>query len=232
MRRERSFGLGSGRPSDLPPGPSPRTALPVRQGCPQHLDDHLHRLAAGATALGQPAPWVLSEGPRISAWLIEVCAEEDAALRLQLWTGGGLITARLEPLPSPPDPCRLLDLLHPLDARRGDPLITHKGLAGDWSDDILAQARRSGADDALLLWSDGTLAETAIAAVGVELGDMLVLPPPAGRVASLAEQVDLPAWAEQRGLRLARSALTSTQARQGRLWCLNALRGIWPATLL
>lgn len=155
-----------------------------------------------------------------------------SALRLALHPALGLLRVRMEPLPSTPLPYLLAPMTHPLAQRRHDPLLQHKGLGGPWGAAVLAEVRTLGAADALLLWADGSLAETAIAAVGVEQEGVLTVPFPEGRVASLAEQLDLPAWAAQRGLRIEQASLGLPQARQGQLWCLNALRGIWPAQLL
>ncbi len=234
MNRDRCFGPGfSGAPSALflNEDPLPRTALPVFRGHPRHLEAHLLRLGAGASALGQPVSWLSGLQAEITAWLASATPEEDAALRLVLHPGQGLLSARLEPLPSPPQPCRLAAMSHPLSERRGDPTVIHKGLSGPWGLAILVAVRQLGAEDALLMWPDGTLAETAIASVGVESGGALRVPPPQGRVASLAERLDLPGWAGSRGLRVVPGDIPLACAREGRLWCLNALRGIWPATL-
>jgi branched-subunit amino acid aminotransferase/4-amino-4-deoxychorismate lyase len=140
--------------------------------------------------------------------------------------------ARLEPLPVSPDPYRLVVMPHPLNEGRSDPQAPHKGLSGPWSAAIRTEAQRLGGEDALLLWPDDTLAETAIAAVGLEVNGTLLLPPPEGRVASLAERLDLPAWAAGRGLRIEAAPIPRSRTQEGRLWCLNALRGIWPASLM
>jgi hypothetical protein len=71
-----------------------------------------------------------------------------------------------------------------------------------------------------------------MAAVGIELGGVLWMPPPEGRVASLAECLELPAWAQSRGLQIETAELHPSLALEGQLWCMNALRGFWPATLL
>lgn len=207
----------------------PRTALAVRQGEAQHLAAHLARLEAAARALGEPAGWVRDLAGPLGAWL-SAEAVEDAALRLRLHPGQ--MEARLESLPTAPQPYRLLVRPHPLGARRGDPILIHKGLSGPWGRDLLSEARGLGAEDVLLVWPDGTLAETAIASVGIELGEELMVPLPMGRVASLAERLDLPAWAAARGLRRVEAPVTLKEAASGRLWCVNALRGIWPATIL
>jgi branched-subunit amino acid aminotransferase/4-amino-4-deoxychorismate lyase len=182
--------------------------------------------------MGHPVDWLLPLQEEIEGWLGSAIPHQDAALRMVLHADSGLLSAWLEPLPIPSQPYRLALIAHPLGERRWDPAITHKGLSGPWGLEVLASVRSLGADDALLLWPDGSLAETAIAAVGVELKGILRVPPPPGRVASLAERLDLPAWAKSRRLRIEREAIPQALAQEGQVWCMNALRGIWPATLL
>ncbi|NWJ39549.1 MAG: aminotransferase class IV [Geothrix sp.] len=233
MKTDRWFGPDLGRPFD-PPSPTqvalPRTALPVHRGLPCHLEAHLLRLQAGAAALGAEVPWLPGIQAELEAWL-GADGPADVALRLVLHPEAARLAARLEPLPTVLHPYRLRVLPHPLQARRGDAAIVHKGLAGPWNQAVLSAAREAGAEDALLLWSDGTLAETAIASVALERGEFLIVPPPLGRVASLAERLDLPDWARARELRIEVGSLPLASAREGRLWCMNALRGIWPAVL-
>ena len=182
--------------------------------------------------MGHALAWLPDLQTDIANWLGSAVPGEDAALRMILYPTVGLLSARLEPLPPAPDPWRLALMPHPMSARRGDPILVHKGLAGPWWTEVWSEAHRQDAEDALLLWPDGTLAETAIAAVGVERGGILRMPPPQGRVASLAERLDLPGWAEAKGLRIERGDIPLALAREGQLWCMNALRGIWAATLL
>jgi branched-subunit amino acid aminotransferase/4-amino-4-deoxychorismate lyase len=209
----------------------PRTALPVRQGLPLHLEAHLERLRAGAAALGSGVPWLAGAGLELSQWLGGQDLPE-AALRLELSLDRQRLEARLEPLPRASSPFRLAPMPHPMGDLRPQPLARHKGLSGPWRPEALAGARQRGAEDALLLWPDGTLAETAIATVALEREGTLILPPPQGRVASVAERLDLPAWAEARGWTLHLGPIALGDCEGGQLWCLNALRGLWPATLL
>ena len=227
------FGPGAAAwPADrpLPASGGPRTALRVTGGRPSHLTAHLDRLRAGAEALAEPAPWIVGLEGVLEAWVATEAAR-DGALRMVLHGPEGLVSAHLEPLPETPEPYRLAPLRHPGGDLRGNPLARHKGLSGPWRPGVLAEARTRGADDALLLWPEGTLAETAIAALALEVGGVLALPPPEGRVASLAEALDLPAWAAARGLAMRWESLHLDQVADGRLWCLNAVRGIWPAIL-
>lgn len=235
MNVARQFGPGSSH--QAPAGSSetdrrPRTALPVFGGVARHLEAHIERLEAGAKALGQPVDWLGGLRSDLVAWLEQAVGTEEAALRLVLDPGAALLSARLEPLPTAPRPCPLALLPHPLGARRLDPTLRHKGLGGPWGKDLLAQAQGLGAQDALLQWPDGSLAETSMAAVGIERGGVFWVPPPEGRVASLAERLELPGWAQARGLRIETAVLPPALAINGQVWCMNALRGFWPATLL
>ncbi len=235
MNEARQFGPGLLRPAhgSLPGSDQrPRTALPVSRGVPRNLEAHFNRLEAGAAALGQAVDWLGSIRAELEGWLDSKKGPNETALRLVLDPEAAVLFARLEPLPAPPRPCRLVPLPHPLGTRRLDPTLRHKGLAGSWGKEVLAEAGRLGAQDALLLWPDGSVAETAIAAVGIETGGVLKMPPPEGRVASLAERLELPAWAQSRGLRIETAVLPLSLTIEGRLWCMNALRGFWPATLL
>ena len=107
-----------------------------------------------------------------------------------------------------------------------------KGLDGPWSATVLAQAQALGAEDALLVWPDGGLAETAIAAVVLVKGGEALVPPLGGRVISLAESECLPTWARARGLSVRAAPLSLADLPGGELWCLNAVRGPWQVECL
>lgn len=188
---------------------------------PEHLQAHLSRLEAAAE---EPVPWLSEVIEELHAW----AGSTPAALRLRLDARHGQLWARRESLPATPHPYRLLPLPHPLPPL-GAP--RRKGLDGRWEAAPLAAARAFGAEDALLLWPDGTLAESAIATVAWERGRELLLPPPGGRVAGLGERLTLPGWAAARGLSLHTSPIHLAELGDGRLWCVNALRGVWPAEL-
>lgn len=229
-----SFGPGAAAwPSglSLPATEGPRTALRVTDGQPRHLSAHLDRLQSGTRALGVPAPWIPAIEQELLAW-VATRADGSWALRLELHAAWDLVHARLEPLPANPDPYQVVPVLHPLGDLRTRGLARHKGLSGPWRKPALAEAHSQGGQDALVLWPDGTLAETTIAAIGLEREGMFLVPPPEGRVASLTEAIDLPGWARDRGLAIRREPIPLAQARGARLWCLNAVRGIWPAILL
>ncbi len=235
MSADRWFGPGVAQAihTGMPSGDHlPRTALAVLLGVPRHLPSHLERLQAGASAMGRTVDWLPGIEVEMTTWLNLAAPGMDAALRMVLHPDDALVSARLEALPTAPQPYRLIPMPHPLRDRQMETTLMHKGLSGPWSQAVLSSVRQVGADDALLLWADGTVAETAIASVGIEQGNVLTLPPQLGRVASLAERLDLPGWAESRGLRIDIGRFPLPGPGEGQVWCMNALRGIWSATLL
>lgn len=151
------------------------------------------------------------------------------ALRILTNPTAQSLHVRLEPLPEVTQPYLLLPARHPLAAERENPLNACKGCLGPWNRAVLAEVQGAGAQDALLHWADGTVGETAIAAVGLLAGHRLVLPPTEGRVRSIAELWDLPLWADERGWEVVHAPIPLQEALQGQLWCFNALRGLWPA---
>lgn len=225
--RLRAFGPGPG-PGYDPLAAAPRTAARVEQGRIRHFRAHLERLMASATAAGEPAPWLLAEADAIGAWVASAAPESLGILRLRLL--GRHAWALLEPPAHLPSPYLLKPLPHPLQAPGRHPLAPHKGLLGVWNAMPLSEAKAAGAHDALLFWPDGTLVETAIASIALEREDGILLPPKEGRVASLAERLDLPEWAGTKPIRI--EAFGAAELERGRLWCFNAVRGIWPGTPL
>ncbi len=184
-----------------------------------HAEAHLARLAASAPA----TPWLEAAFRTAQA---HYASAPDGMVRLRFDRAGGRLWTVWEALPATPSPYWLLPLPHPLHPA-AEPRM--KGADGAWHPAMLAAARAAGAHDALLLWPDGTVAETAIAAVALQLEGALWVPPPGGRVASLAESLELPAWAAAQGLPLGIRAFDLATAASGTLWCLNAVRGVWQA---
>lgn len=225
-----AFGPGAGTPGLASGGSRPRSALAVRHGRPRHFEAHLDRLREGAAALRTAVPWLPQAASDLLVWLAPLPGA--AALRLALDPDLQVLEASLEPLPPAPNPCRLAPMPHPGGDLRGHPLAPHKGLSGPWCTEALAEARLRGAEDALLLWPDGSIAESPIATVALERDGILTLPPREGRVAGLTERMDLPRWAGTRGWALRHAPLYLEDGHQGHIWCMNALRGIWRATLL
>nr|WP_269204582.1 aminotransferase class IV [Motilibacter deserti] len=158
----------------------------VQDGVPLALTRHLSRLAASAAQLGIPAP-----GPRVvRAGVAELLAAAPGApaQRLRITVTGGpgplgpsradgpatlvLAVAPLGPLPADVGVVRLPWVRNERSALAGVKAVSYAENA-----QILAEARRHGADEALLANTRGELCEGAAANVFVLLGGRLVTPP-------------------------------------------------------
>lgn len=227
----RAFGPGApGLPGWVaPPGavPLPRTALRILDGPGPQWERHLSRLRSAAAQLGWDVAWLREVEPLLMAWMQ---ATGEAVCRLQLFPDA--LSARLEDLPDQPPSFRLLPMAHPLGDVRENVRATFKGLMGAW--DIRARnlARAGLADDALLLWPDDLVAETTMAAIGLQLDGELVLPLLDGRVSSITEAISLPLWASSRGLAVRHRPIRLDEVSGGQLWCMNAVRGLWQAEVV
>ncbi len=225
----RAFGPGASRRLawDAPRDALPRTALRFADLQESHWGWHLGRLQSGAACLGWEVSWLGSAESEITAW---ISTSGFGAGRLQLLPD--VISIRLESIPVLGPSYRLLPLAHPLGDIRNDARAGLKGLLGPWDIQTRNHAQEKWADDALLFWPDGTIAETAMAAVGLQLKGELLVPPPEGRVSSITEAVDLPAWAASRGLAVRRRPIHLKEVTAGQLWCMNAMRGLWQAEVV
>ena len=227
MPRER-FGPGL-----KPPDRAPRTSLRLEGGRPRHPEAHRDRLHAGLRALGDEGAWLEPALEQTWRWARAQAASLPVlALRIQADPVTHTLHAQIQDLSEAPSPYTLLPMPHPLALERNCALAPHKGCMGPWNSAVLQSAQGAGARDALLHWSDATVAETARAVVGCLDGRRLVLPPSEGRVRSVAELWDLPLWADERGWEVALSPIPLQEALRGQLWCFNALRGLWPAQVL
>ena len=225
---EARFGSGS-----VPPECVPRTSLRLEAGSPRHEQAHRERLRAGLLALGASPVWLDPALDRAVEWArMEAHGAPLLALRWVADPETETVYARLEAMPALIQPYTLVPMRHPISSDAERFLAPHKGCLGPWNVETLAMAQTRGAQDALLHRGDLTVVETAIAAVARLEGRRLFLPPPEGRVRSIAELWDLPTWADERGWELISAPLTLQEARQGQLCCFNALRGLWPAECL
>ena len=225
----RAFGPGAAELQGWGPpwGVQPRTALRVTKGRLVHWEQHLARLSEGAARLGWDISWMDEIRVSAEAWVSSV---GTAACRIHLHERA--ISIRLESLPEVISPYHLRPMEHPLGDLRKDEASAFKGLKGAWDFEVRQIVLANGADDALLLWPDGSIAETALAAVGMQKGQRMVLPPPEGRVKSIAEAWDLPLWTRSQGLRIEYSPLHLDEVSGGLLWCMNAVRGVWQAEVV
>ncbi|MFG1464817.1 aminotransferase class IV [Xanthobacter sp. DSM 24535] len=155
-------------------------------GVPLRLDAHLARMALGARVLGLPVPAMDFEAAARA--VLEANALQDGVVRITLSRGSGprgvlppsaprptlLITAA--PAAAPPAPARLI-ISRVTRRNEFSPLHAVKSL--NYLDNILARqdAATQGADDALLLNTQGRVAESTIANLFAVIGDLLVTPP-------------------------------------------------------
>lgn len=238
-------GLSNATPSNFPawrafgPGAStllgweppraalPRTALRLEDGQGKHWDSHLFRLRLGAASLGWDVSWLSGLESEIESW---VSTAGLAACRLQLFPD--TVSVRLEDIPDPISSYRMLAMNHPLGDIRSKARAGIKGLLGSWDIQAWKVAHEKAAEDALLIWPDGTIAETAIASIGLQVDGHLILPPLEGRISSITEALDLPLWTLSRGLTVQRRPMRLDEVPGGQLWCMNAVRGLWQAEMV
>lgn len=157
-------------------------------GQPAHLARHLARLRHGAAVLAIPFPWTNSVLTAALQSVLGAAPHPDAALRITLTRGPAargllappgtpptlLITAA--PLPAPATPaCAIIASV----TRRNEhsPLSRIKSLS--YLDSILArqEARANRADDAILLNTQGRIAEASAANIFIATGGCVLTPP-------------------------------------------------------
>ena len=154
-------------------------------GKPAYLNRHLARLRRGAAVLGMDIP---ATDDALETALYDVAGGQDCALRLTLTRGPAprgvlpsspsrptiLVTAG--PLPRPLPPARVM-ISQTTRRNEHSPLACIKSL--NYGDSILArqEAAALGFDDALLLNTNGNLAEATAANVFLLIGNEWVTPP-------------------------------------------------------
>ncbi len=160
--------------------------LAARGGSITRLPAHLARLAAGAQVLGLEVP--AFDLTTIAAALLQAHQLDDGILRLTLTRGEGVrgvlppphpiptLLVTLAPIAAPAAPARLV-VAQGTRRNEHSPLSRIKSL--NYLDNILArqEAHRRGADDALLLNTQGRIAESTIANVFLVCDGDLVTPP-------------------------------------------------------
>lgn len=161
--------------------------IAVRKAAPKRLSAHLARLREGAGLLGIPVPYTDAKIAELIASLISVNAMTEGALRVTLTRGPGARGVAPPPAPSPTflitagplPPADPLALAVAQSTRRNEasPLARMKTLC--YLDNIIArrEAVAAGADDAVLLNTQGRVAETTVANIFCLIGGGLVTPP-------------------------------------------------------
>lgn len=160
----------------------------VAGGRPLRLDAHLARLRAGAALLRLPLPFSDAALAEACHAVLDANGLQEAALRLTLTRGPGprgLLPPLMPrpsllvvpaPLPPPPGPVRAV-IAQGTRRNAHSPLSRIKSL--NMLDAVLAriEAAERGADEALLLNTEGALAEASIANLFLVLDGVAVTPP-------------------------------------------------------
>ena len=163
--------------------------IKARQGRPLRLDAHLARLAGGAAILRLPLPDGRAWLDHAIAAVLDANGLADSAMRLTISRGPGprgllppdpctpTIVVTAGPLPAQPGPARAV-VARNVRRNASSPLSRCKALS--YLDNVLArfEAEERGADDALLLNTDGRLAESTIANLFVVGDDGILSTPP------------------------------------------------------
>lgn len=154
----------------------------VKNGMPLRLGAHWRRLEDGAGLLRLPLPLTRAGAEAAMTELLQANDLQDAALRLTISRGPGqrgllpphpcvpTVAITAGPLPPVPGPARLV-VADSVRRNLHSPLARIKALS--YLDNVLArmEAEERGADDALLLNTEGRVAETTIANLFVVLAD-------------------------------------------------------------
>lgn len=162
--------------------------LRVAKGKPLRLVSHLARLRAGADFFGIPVPFSDAEIGKAMTGLLEQDGLTDAVLRLTLSRGPG---PRGLLAPAEPKPTLLISAAPaaaphgPVKAiiatvtRRNEFSPTSRFKTLNYLDNILArkEAQGKGADDALLLNSQGKLVESTVANLFLVVDGDVLTPP-------------------------------------------------------
>jgi len=165
----------------------------VRAGRIFRLDRHLMRLALGARTIGLELPYAASELTRIIEDTVRAFARKEAYVRLLVTRGEGPLGVDPTTCPKPTVVCIVAEIgLFSAEQRaRGLAMITssYRRPNPDVQDVAIKtlnylgsalakqEARRQGADEALLLNQSGRVSEAAVANIFALRGRELVTPP-------------------------------------------------------
>ncbi len=141
--------------------PSVYESIRVRHGSIPFLEQHLARLEANSAAMGLPLP------VRLRHAILNAQTLSDERLRVT-WDGGELRVTNLALVASAPMHVRTVTQVH------GGYRV--KTTDRDVFDRARAEARDAGADEGLLLTTEGFVAEGTLFAVGWFAGDVLCAP--------------------------------------------------------
>lgn len=159
------------------------------------LDDHLARLRVSAAAIGLALPLDAADLREVVLATLRALGRDDAYVRLVVTRGEGALGVDPTSCPRPRVICIAaeatlfppekraagLDLVTVSWRRPGCDVIDPRVKSLNYLNNALAklEARRRGADEALLLNGAGTIAEASVANVFALRGRTLLTPPPA-----------------------------------------------------
>jgi para-aminobenzoate synthetase/4-amino-4-deoxychorismate lyase len=186
------------------------------------LEGHLARMKASAEALGFAFDRHAARN-QIQA----LCFELDAPAKVRLLVArSGASALEAGPLPAPlAEPVKVAALPHPLDP--SDWRLAHKTSDRGFYEDALAAARSLGADEAVLVRSDGSVTEGSWTSLFVDGPDGVLLTPPAhlGLLPGVL-RADLIAQGK------AHEGELTLEDLAGGFWLGNAVRGLMRAVLI
>lgn len=156
-------------------------------GRPALLKEHLDRLCAAAAEIRLPVDRAFCEAEILA--LAEAARGEDCIVRLTVTRGGGARGLAIPDAGTPaviaassPYPAEMRFAavrLATVSVRRNPTSFASRAKTLSYLDSVLAfdEAKRAGADDALMLNTDGRVASTAMANIFALFGDEIVTPP-------------------------------------------------------
>ncbi len=208
----------------------------ARQGHVYLLGRHIARLRAGADELEIAVPADVERLPEIVSELTERCGLSDARVRLTLTAGpqGGQPMLMLQARPATDYPPEIYArgitaVIASVRRNETSPLTHIKSLS--YLDNLLAkrEALQAGADDALLLNTKGSLAESTSANLFIVLGGEVLTPPIAdGPLPGVTRSAVLE-LAEAAGLRASEATLTVEELRRAdEAFLTNAVADLLP----
>ena len=200
------------------------------------LDRHVARLRAGAGELAIDIPTDVERLPKIVKELAERCGLADARVRLTLTAGpaGGRPTLLLHARPATDYPPvaythGVTAIIAPLRRNETSPLARIKSLS--YLDNLLAkrEALQAGADEALLLNTKGSLAESTTANIFVVRTREVVTPPVADGALPGVTRSAVLELANAAGIRATEATLTVDDLRHAdEAFLTNAVAGVLP----
>lgn len=218
-------------------------AMRVRNGSPRFWSRHLARFQSGAHYLKISLPWPADELHTFALKLVQQNALPEATLRLTLTRGSGsrgyspkgaenpTLVMTLHPVPQAPPSLTLATASLRVPTR--DPLAQLK--SGNKLRQVLARAEAEarGAEEALILNSDGCVAETAASNLFWLAGGAVCTPPVAdGALAGVAREVLLEIC-HRRNIPARELHLKPEELRRmGGVFLTNSVSGIIPVSEL